>query len=56
MNGLDIFMGTPKTDCEKYGYPTCMAFAMRLFNENLAELDENQSELNESISNLIAFG
>ncbi|HNQ32440.1 MAG TPA: (Fe-S)-binding protein [Methanoculleus sp.] len=30
MKALDIYKHLPKTNCKKCGYPTCLAFAMKL--------------------------
>jgi CO dehydrogenase/acetyl-CoA synthase gamma subunit (corrinoid Fe-S protein) len=30
MSGLDIYKLTPKTNCKECGFPTCMAFAMKV--------------------------
>ena len=30
MTGVQIFKLLPKTNCKKCGYPTCLAFAMKL--------------------------
>ncbi|MDI6729896.1 MAG: (Fe-S)-binding protein, partial [Thermodesulfovibrionales bacterium] len=30
LSGIEIFKLLPKTNCKKCGYPTCLAFAMKL--------------------------
>ena len=30
LSGLDIYKLLPKTNCKECGYPTCLAFAMKL--------------------------
>src|SRR3990170_3212759 len=30
LSGLDIFKKLPKTNCKECGFPTCLAFAMKL--------------------------
>lgn len=35
LKGLDVFKVTPKTNCQKCGFPTCMAFSMKVVQESI---------------------
>ena len=54
LTGLDIFKLTPKKNCKDCGFPTCLAFAMKVAT-GAAEIDkcphmseENLAKLSES--------
>ena len=39
LTGLDIYKLLPKTNCKECGFPTCLAFAMKLAQKG-TELDK----------------
>jgi acetyl-CoA decarbonylase/synthase complex subunit gamma len=50
MKALDIYKLLPKTNCKKCGFPTCLAFAMKLAAgkvdvESCTDLDEETKAL-----------
>ncbi|UWG97682.1 acetyl-CoA decarbonylase/synthase complex subunit gamma [Dehalobacter sp. DCM] len=63
MSGLDIYKLTPKTNCKECGFPTCMAFAMKvaaggaeiskcghMSDEAMAKLSESTAPLMKAIT------
>lgn len=55
LSGLDIYKQLPKTNCKKYGFQTCLAFAMALAGKKTSldkcpDVSEAAKQLLESAS------